>query len=178
MADSITLARPYAKAAFEAALEAKALGEWSRMLGVAAAVSETPAVRVALTDPGRSRQQVADLFSGLCGEELNGQARNLVSLLAENKRLLLLPHISSLFDELKANQERSVDVEFITAFPVSEGAANDLERALKARLQREIRLTASVDPTLIGGAVIRAGDQVIDSSIRGKLAKLAENMNA
>ena len=178
MADPITLARPYAKAAFETALEAEALGEWSRMLGVAAAVAGQPAVHAALTDPGRSWQQVAAMFHGLCDGELNGQAGNLVSLLAENKRLLLLPQISILFDELKANQERSVDVEFITAFPVSEGATNNLERALKARLQRDIRLSASVDPALIGGAVIRAGDQVIDSSIRGRLAKLAENMNA
>ena len=176
MADPITLARPYAKAAFESARETNALGEWSRMLGMAAAVSKQPAVHVALTDPGRSWQQVADLFSDLCGEELNGQAQNLVSLLAENKRLLLLPQICVLFDELKAIQERSVEVEFITAFPVSGAASDHLEKALRARLKRDIRLTASVDPALIGGAVIRAGDQVIDSSIRGKLAKLAETM--
>ncbi len=176
MADPVTLARPYAKAAFEVARESGALGEWSRVLGVAAAVAGQPVVHSALTDPGRSWRQVAAVFHGLCEGELNGQARNLVSLLAENKRLPLLPQISILFDELKADQERSVDVEFITAFPASEGAANDLERALKARLQRDIRLSASVDPTLIGGAVIRAGDQVIDSSIRGKLAKMAQNM--
>ena len=177
MADPITLARPYAKAAFEAALEAQALDEWSRMLGVSAAVAGQPAVYAALTDPGKSRQQAAATFGDLCEGELNAQARNLIGLLAENNRLLLLPQIRVLFEELKANQERSVDVEFITAFPVSESAANDLERALQARLQRDIRLSASVDPALIGGAVIRAGDQVIDSSIRGKLAKLAETMN-
>ena len=178
MADPVTLARPYAKAAFEAALKANALAEWSRMLGVAAAVAEQPAVHSALTDPGRAWRRVAAMFHGLCGEELNGQAQNLLSLLAENKRLPLLRQISILFDQLKANQERSVDVEFITAFPVSKDAADDLERALQARLRRDIRLSASVDPALIGGAVVRAGDQVIDSSIRGKLAKLAETMNA
>lgn len=177
MADPITLARPYAKAAFQVALAGNALAEWSRMLGVAATVTEQSAVHSALTDPGRSWQEIAVMFRSLCGEDLNEQVRNLVNLLAENKRLLLLPQIRALFEELKANQERSVDVEFITAFPVSEDASSSLEQALKTRLQREIRLTASVDPTLIGGAVIRAGDQVIDSSIRGKLAKLAETMN-
>lgn len=176
MADPITLARPYAKAAFEASLEAEALGEWSRMLGVAAAVAGQPAVHAALTDPGMSRQQAAAMFSGLCEGELNEQVRNLIGLLAENRRLLLLPQICALFEELKADRERSVDVEFVTAFPISEDASGNLEQALKTRLQRDIRLTVSVDPTLIGGAVIRAGDQVMDSSIRGKLAKLAETM--
>lgn len=177
MADPITLARPYARAAFQVALGAGALAEWSRMLGVAAAVSGQPAVHATLTDPGRSWQETAALFSGLCGEEISEQARNLVSLLAENKRLTLLPQIRSLFDELKASQERSVDVEFVTAFPVSEEVSTALEQALKSRLEREIRLRASVDPALIGGAVIRAGDQVIDNSIRGKLNKLAETMH-
>ncbi len=177
MADPVTLARPYAKAAFEVAREAKALDAWSRMLALAAAVARQPAAHAALTDPGRPRQQVAAMFNGLCGEELNSRVRNLVGLLAENRRLLLLPQISVLFDELKANQERSADVELVTAFPASASAAARLERALAARLQREIRLTASVDPALIGGAVIRAGDQVIDSSIRGKLTRLAGTMN-
>ena len=124
MADPITLARPYAKAAFEVALAENALADWSRMLGIAAAVSEQPAVQAALTDPGSSWQQVAAMFSGLCGEDLNGQAGNLVNLLAENKRLLLLPQIRALYEELKANQEKSVNVEFITAFPVSDDASN------------------------------------------------------
>ncbi len=178
MAEPITLARPYAKAAFQTAHGANALAEWSRMLRVAAAVVDQTAVHTALTDPGRSWEQTAELFNGLCEGELNEAARRLIALLAENKRLLLLPQIQGLFEELKANQERSVDVEFISAFPVGESAAGNLERALKRRLRRDIRLTASVDSALIGGAVIRAGDQVIDNSIRGKLAKLAETMNS
>ena len=176
MAEPITLARPYARAAFQAALAEGALADWSRMLGVAAAVAGAPAVRAALTDPGRSWRETAELFGGLCGEELSPAARNLVNLLAENKRLPLLPQIRALFDDLKAGQERLVEVEFVTAFPVGDDVAAKLEEALRARLQREIRLGTRVDPALIGGAVIRAGDQVIDSSIRGKLAKLAERL--
>ncbi len=178
MADPVTLARPYAKAAFEVAREARALGEWSRMIGLAAAVAGQPGAKIALNDPGLDGKQVAELLIGLCGEELNEPGRNLVHLLAENKRLPLLPQISALFDALKANAEQSVDVELITAHPASEQATGKLAQALRARLQCEIRLSASVDPELIGGAVIRAGDQVIDNSIRGKLAKLAESLRA
>ena len=178
MADPITLARPYARASFRAALGADALADWSRMLGLAAKLTEQPAVQAALADPGRSRQETAAMFCELCGEDLNANSRNLVKLLAENKRLTLLPQIRSLFDEFKANQERSVDVELVAAFPVSEATVDQLERALRARLRRDIRLAASVDPALIGGAVIRAGDQIIDSSIRGKLDKLAETIRA
>ncbi|MBO6487442.1 MAG: F0F1 ATP synthase subunit delta [Pelagibacteraceae bacterium] len=99
-------------------------------------------------------------------------------LLAENKRLSLLPEISTLFEVLKANQEKSVDVEITTAFEISSDISSKLETALKTRLQREIRLATRVNQNLIGGAVIRAGDTVIDNSIRGKLSKLAESMNS
>ncbi len=177
MADPITLARPYAKAAFQSALEANALADWSRMLGLAAAVSAAPAVYEALTDPARSREQAAAMFQQLCGDELNGKVRNLISLLAENRRLTLLPQVHALFDELKANEQKSVDVELVSAFPVSETVSRKLAEALEKRLQRDIRLTTKIDPGLIGGAVIRAGDKVMDSSIRGKLTKLAETMN-
>jgi F-type H+-transporting ATPase subunit delta len=99
-------------------------------------------------------------------------------LLAENKRLSLLPEISTLFEILKANQEKSIDVEITTAFEISLDVSNKLAQALKIRLQREIKLATRVNQNLIGGAVIRAGDTVIDNSIRGKLSKLAESMNS
>jgi F-type H+-transporting ATPase subunit delta len=101
-----------------------------------------------------------------------------VRLLAENKRLVLLPEISALFEGLKANQEKAVDVEITTAFEISSDVSNKLAESLKDRLQREIKLATSVDQSLIGGAIIRAGDNVIDSSVRGKLSKLAELMNS
>jgi F-type H+-transporting ATPase subunit delta len=101
-----------------------------------------------------------------------------VHLLAENKRLVLLPEISLLFENLKANQEKSVDVEITTAFEISSDVSSKLAQALKDRLQREIKLATSVDQSLIGGAIIRAGDNVIDGSVRGKLSKLAESMNS
>ena len=178
MAELITLARPYAKAAFEVALDAGALDKWSGMLALSAAVSGDSGVSGVLSSPSLSSEQVADAFIGVCGDELDEKGKNFVHLLAENKRLVLLPEISTLFDNLKANQEKSVDVEITTAFEISSEVSNKLAQALKDRLQREIILATSVDQSLIGGAIIRAGDNVIDSSVRGKLSKLAESMNS
>lgn len=178
MAELITLARPYAKAAFEVALDAGALDKWSGMLALSAAVSRDSGVSAVLSSPSLSSEQVADAFIGVCGDELDEQGKNFVHLLAENKRLVLLPEISTLFDNLKANQEKSVDVEITTAFEISSDVSNKLAQALKDRLQREILLAIKVDQSLIGGAIIRAGDNVIDSSVRGKLSKLAESMNS
>ena len=178
MAELITLARPYAKAAFEVALGESALDKWSAMLALTAAVAGEKKMGAILSSPSLSAEQVADCFIGVCGDELDGKGQNFMRLLAENKRLILLPEISTMFDALKANQEKSVDVEITTAFEISSDVSGKLAQALKKRLQREIILTTRVDQSLIGGAIIRAGDYVIDSSVRGKLSKLAESMNS
>lgn len=178
MAELITLARPYAKAAFETALQDGALDKWSNMIALSAAVAGEPGVSSILNSPSLSSDQIADAFIGVCGDELDAKGKNFLALLAENKRLVLLAEISSLFENLKANQEMSVDVEITTAFEISSDVSNKLAKALKDRLKREILLTTNVDQSLIGGAVIRAGDNVIDSSVRGKLSKLAESMNS
>lgn len=178
MAELTTLARPYAKAAFEVASNDNALGEWSTMLATAAAVTAQDAVSTVLSSPALDAEKVSQVFIDVCGEELNAKGQDLVRLLAENKRITLLPEISGLFEILKANQEQSVDVEITTAFEISSDISEKLANALKARLNREIKLATSVDPALLGGALIRAGDTVIDSSVRGKLSKLAESMNS
>jgi len=176
VAELITLARPYAKAAFENALADGSLDKWSSMITLSAAVSTEEGVSTILSS--LSSDQIAEAFIGVCGDELDTKGKNFVSLLAENKRLVLLPEISTLFETLKANQEMSVGVEITTAFEISSDVSNKLAQALKDRLKREILLTTNVDQNLIGGAVIRAGDNVIDSSVRGKLSKLAESMNS
>ena len=178
MAELSTLARPYAKAAFEVALQDSALDSWSSMLGVSAAVASGESVNALLTDPSLTSERVAQTIIDILGDALEAKGQNFIRLLAENKRLVLLPEISELFDTLKANQQQSVDVEITTAFEVSSEVSDKLASALKDRLQRDIRLATSVDSSLIGGAVIRAGDTVIDSSVRGKLKKLAEAMNS
>ncbi|MDX1491327.1 MAG: F0F1 ATP synthase subunit delta [Pseudohongiellaceae bacterium] len=178
MAETITLARPYAKAAFDVALASNELGVWSKSLRLLAEVTADDHVRGALLAPSKSAAAQVQLLIDLCGEELVPKARNLIDLLAENKRLALLGDISALFDALKSNQEKTVDVELSTAFELNQDVVTKITQALQTRLNREIKLQTRVDKQLIGGAVIRAGDTVIDSSVRGKLTKLAEAMNS
>ena len=178
MAELITLARPYAKAAFAAATATDALDHWSHQLAVAAAVAGQPAVRSLLVNPALSARQLANTFIGLCEEELDNQGQNFIRLLAENKRLPLLPQVSRLFENLKAAREQSVDVQITSAFAISPATSRRLVEALKSRLQRDVKLSTGVDAGLIGGAVIRAGDTVIDSSVRGKLNRLTESLRA
>lgn len=178
MAELTTLARPYAKAAFEVALESKALDNWSKMLTLSSAIAKNAAVASLLKSPALSSEQVADSFLQVCGDELDAKGKNFIRLLAENKRLVLLPQISQLYEALKANQEKSVDVEITTAFEISSEISTKLANALQARLQRDIKLATRVDQSILGGAIIRAGDTVIDSSVRGKLSKLAESMKS
>jgi F-type H+-transporting ATPase subunit delta len=178
MAELTTLARPYAKAAFEVAMDASALDNWSKMLSLSAAVASNEVVSSLLKSPALSSEQVADSFLQVCGDELDEKGKNFIRLLAENKRLVLLLQISQLYEVLKANQENSVDVEITTAFEISSEISSKLAQSLKTRLKREIKLATHVDQSLIGGVVIRAGDTVIDSSVRGKLSKLAESMKS
>jgi F-type H+-transporting ATPase subunit delta len=178
MAESTTLARPYAKAAFQVARQDSALKEWSTMLGLSAAVAGHASVSIVLSDPSLSSEQIANALIEVCGDELNSKGQNFIRLLAENKRLVLLPDVAALYEILKANQEKSADVEITTAFEISSDIAEKLANALQSRLEREINLATKVDESLLGGAVIRAGDTVIDSSVRGKLTKLAESINS
>ncbi|HBW83218.1 MAG: F0F1 ATP synthase subunit delta [Gammaproteobacteria bacterium] len=178
MAELTTLARPYAKAAFESGLGDNSLGHWSSVLATAASVSSEQSVTRLLTDPSLSTDSVVDSFVELLGDDLDTKARNFIRLLAENKRLVLLPAISALFHALKANQERSITVEITTAFEVSSENLDNLAQGLKGRLAQDVSLSTTVDNSLIGGAVVRAGDTVIDNSVRGKLVKLVESMNS
>ncbi|MFK7863413.1 MAG: F0F1 ATP synthase subunit delta [Pseudohongiellaceae bacterium] len=178
MAELSTLARPYAKAAFQVALQDSGLDSWSKMITLSAAVVDDKSVSALLVDPSLSSEQLATSFIGVCGDELDTKGQNFVHLLAENKRLLLLPMISEQFQALKANQEKSLDVEVTTAYELSSEILEKLADSLKTRLQREVKLNTNVDQSLLGGAVIRTEDTVIDSSVRGKLVKLAESMNS
>jgi len=178
MAETTTLARPYAKAAFEVAKQDSALDQWSKMLALTAAVSDQDSVGSVLRDPSLSAEQIANAFIAVCDDKLNDKGQNFIRLLADNKRLVLLSDVSRLYEILKANQEKSVDVEITTAFEISPDITQKLAESLKLRLEREIKLATKVDQSLLGGAVIRAGDTVIDSSVRGKLTKLAESMNS
>ncbi len=178
MAELTTLARPYAKAAFEFAKGANALGNWAEMLSVAAAVSQSDTVAKVLASPTLTAAQKGETFVDVCGDAINDKGQNFIRNLAANKRLGLLPQISDLYEQFKAQLEQSVEVDVTSAFELSETTLDKLAQALKTNLGREVKVQGSVDSSLIGGVVIRAGDTVIDESIKGRLAKLAEAMNA
>ncbi|WP_437879879.1 F0F1 ATP synthase subunit delta [Pseudomonas sp. LRF_L74] len=178
MAELTTLARPYAKAAFEHAQAHQQLASWSAMLGLAAAVSQNDTMQRVLKAPRLTSTDKAATFIEVVGDEFDAQARNFISVVAENGRLDLLPEISAEFELYKAEQERSVDVEVTSAFALSTEQQDKLAKVLSARLSREVRLHATEDSSLIGGVVIRAGDLVIDGSVRGKIAKLAEALKS
>ncbi len=178
MAELTTLARPYAKAAFEVAVHGGNLQTWSDMLALLANVVSHKAVAAALSSPSLTGEQQAQIVIDLCADEINAPAQNFVKVLSENKRLGLLPEILELFDRLKAEQEKTVDVEISTAFPLASEQEKKLAQAIKAKLNRDVKIHSEINKDLIGGIVIRAGDLVIDDSVRGKLHRLAEAMGS
>lgn len=177
MAELTTLARPYAKAAFEFARDVKALDRWSNMLSTAAAVANTPVMQKLFQSPGFTTEEKGQQFVDVCGNDLDNKVGNFVRFLAKNGRLSLFVEVQRLFELYKTNYEKTVDVDIAAAYEISSEQQTKLANALKAKLDREVNLNAEVDNSLIGGVVVRAGDLVIDASIRGRLAKLAETMN-
>jgi F-type H+-transporting ATPase subunit delta len=178
MAELSTLARPYAKAAFEYAVEAKDVQGWSDSLSLAASVAQQPAVEKLLSSPSATAEKQAEAVQNICGDELAAACQNFISILSENRRLQLLPQISQQFEIMKANLEKAVDVDVVAASKLNAAQQKALSEALSAKLERKVNLQVSLDKSLLGGAVIRAGDTVIDGSIRGRLTKLAESLNS
>ena len=178
MAELSTLARPYAKAAFEYALEAGDLQAWSDSLGTASSVAKQSTVDQLLSSPSSTSAEQAAALTGICGESLSSAGKNFICILSENRRLKLLPEISHQFEIMKANQERAIEVNVTSAQPLDEEQQEKLTEALSKKLERKVNMQVSLDKSLLGGAVIRAGDTVIDGSIRGRLTKLAESFNS
>lgn len=169
-----TIARPYARAAFSRGLDqTDGLGSWSRMLSLLAAAVSEPKVEEALDNPTLTTEDETSLILQLMGDDLNQDGQNFVSVLAEYGRLALLPTIAELFELLKANHEKTMDVEVTSAFDVSDQEKIELGAALQRMLQRDINIETQVDKLLIGGVIIRAEDTVIDDSVKGRLEKLS-----
>jgi F-type H+-transporting ATPase subunit delta len=178
MAELITLARPYAKAAFSHARERNALEAWSRALATAAAVATDERAAQILGSPAWTAAQKAEALISVCGDDLPQEARNFIRVLADNRRLPLLPQVHALFLALKAQQEKAVDLQLTSAFEIAPEQAERLARAMGEKLERQVRVATTVDASLIGGVIIRTEDLVIDGSVRGRLAKLSEAMNS
>jgi F-type H+-transporting ATPase subunit delta len=177
MAESTTIARPYAQAAFKLAQQKQALPVWTEMLGLAAVVATDAGMRKLLDNPRITPEQLADLFVDICGDRLNDDGRNMMRLLAERRRLALLPEIFGLYEQFKSEAEGTVKAQLITAFPATDAQKQTIAAALKQRFGRDVELEYVTDPTLMGGAVVRAGDLVIDGSVRGKLTRLGTALN-
>ncbi|MGO9717426.1 MAG: F0F1 ATP synthase subunit delta [Steroidobacteraceae bacterium] len=176
MADRATIARPYAKAAFEYARAANALAEWSRGLRLAAEIVADERVAALLNNPRWTPASLAEFIGGIAGVGLDPAMQNFVAVLAENRRLALLPEITAHYEVLRAQIENTVDVEVISAVPLDAAQADKLRQALDKRLKRRVRMQNRVDATLLGGAVIRAGDLVIDGSLKGRLERLGTDL--
>lgn len=174
MAERITLARPYARAAFEYADRENALEAWLGDLRLIAAVVSEPAVGALLADPAPTSQAQAEAFLALLGDAPGDSRRRFVRVLADNRRLGLAPEIGDQFAQLKARRENSVDVQMVSAFEIPEAVRERIARALGQRLRCDVAVTTDIDSRLLGGMLIRAGDLLIDGSVRGRLNKLAE----
>jgi F-type H+-transporting ATPase subunit delta len=178
MADRLTIARPYARAAFEEARADRLLAHWSEALAVAAEVVRDPRVATLLGNPRVTAEQLARLVIDIAGGQLGPHGENFVRTLAANHRLAYLPEISALFATFKDDAEGVADVTVTSAAALSDALEKRLAAALEQRLKRRVRLHRELDPALIGGAVLRSGDLVIDGSLRTRLERIAYELTA
>lgn len=169
MSQALTLARPYARAAFGLARDAGALAQWSESLGLAARIAADPQAAAVLSHPALGRDDAVAL---LAPEDAPAAFRDFLALLADNRRLALLPEMAGLYEELRADAERIVRAKVTSAAALPEGELAGIKAALQKRFGRDVEIETAVDESLIGGAVIAAGDTVIDGSLRGKLSRL------
>jgi F-type H+-transporting ATPase subunit delta len=178
MADRLTIARPYARAAFEEAREHQLLPAWSKSLKAAAQVVRDPRVEALLGNPHVTPEQLAQLVAGIAGGELGEHGLNFVRTLADNRRLAYLPEIAQLFDSFKDAAEGVEDVTVTAATSLDQAQQDRLAAALERRLKRKVRMHLCTDAQLIGGAVVRAGDLVIDGSLKSRLERIAYELTA
>ncbi|MDX1454568.1 MAG: F0F1 ATP synthase subunit delta [Gammaproteobacteria bacterium] len=173
MADISTLARPYAKAVFELAQAEGRFEDWQKMLDTLAAVAANEDIQFMLKDPRVSTEVQAEVFLKAAGDVLDAKGANFVRVLAKYRRLAVLPAIAEDYTALRADAENSVQAELRTAVEASDAQVAAIKAALAKRLGRDVELKTSVDASIVGGAIVRAGDFVIDDSVQGKLERLA-----
>jgi F-type H+-transporting ATPase subunit delta len=173
MAELATVARPYAEALFKAALESKSLGAVSEGLAFVAVAERDPQMRSALSNPRVSAQQKKDLIRAVAGERMGAELSNLVSVLVDNHREVLVGSIAEQFEELKNEHERVVRARITSAQPLDDAQRSEIVRALEKRYGKKVEAELDVDPHLLGGARVQVGDQVINASVRDALAQMA-----
>lgn len=177
MSELTTIARPYAKAAFEFAVESKAIDSWLHQLTFAAEVAKDESIKGYLSS-GASAEQAQTLFLNVCGEQVNSEGQNFIKVMAKNERLLVLPQVLEQFIALKADFDQEISVDVTSAVEVTAEQKTTLSAALEKRLARKVKLNCFVDVSIVSGLVITAGDMVIDGSIKGKLNRLATTLQS
>ena len=177
MAENLTLARPYAEAAFDLARTGDNLGAWEQALARMAQVAQDPQMQQCIGNPRFSAQRLAQLFIDVCGT-IPDEPKNFVRILVDNERLPVLPEIHELFVRLKNAHEGVKQAHVTSAFPLDDTALKKLVADLEPRFKCKLEATVEVDPELIGGVRIAVGDEVIDASVRGKLATMAAALKA
>ncbi|GLO62394.1 ATP synthase subunit delta [Vibrio sp. MACH09] len=177
MSELTTIARPYAKAAFDFAVEKEALDQWSQMLTFATEVVNNEDMAELLTG-SVSADKLADIFVAVCGDQFDEHGQNLIKVMAENGRLKAIPEVCEEFLVLKHELEKVIDVEVISASKLTKEQLTKISKKLEKRLERKVNLNCSVEETLLGGVIIRAGDLVIDNSTRGQIDRLSDALKS
>ncbi|AEI78883.1 ATP synthase subunit delta [Cupriavidus necator N-1] len=180
MAETATIARPYAEALFRVASESSAgnLGAWSELVSEMGQVAANPDMKAVAGDPNVPGKKLAELFLSVLKSPLNDEARRFVKLLVDNGRLTVMPEIAEQFHVLKNAREGSSDVEITSAFPLEGSQLNDLVAALERKFGRKLYAKVAVDPSLIGGVSVKVGDEVLDTSVRTRLAAMQATLTA
>lgn len=173
MAENVTIARPYAEAAFGIADASGTLPAWAQALDLLAEIVTHPEVRAAIGNPRLTDEQLYGVIASLTGDAMTADIQKFVRLLIENGRLAALPEIRDLFQELKNEREGVVDALVSTAFELNPAQTADLVADLQHRFKRKVNPVVTVDKELIGGLQVKIGDELIDSSVRGQLAAMA-----
>ena len=177
MTDFTTAARPYAKAVFELARDSGKFDDWSNRLAVLGAIVGHPDMQERLEAPSLTQEDAAKMVEMVASDVVNdNDSRNFIRLLAENDRMKMLGDISSLYEQLRAEAEGEIEANVVSAFDLTDAQRDKMAEALSRRLDRKVRIVSSVDKDLIGGAIIRAGDLVIDGSVKGRLEKMMQSV--
>ncbi len=176
MAELATLARPYAEAVFERAVEADKFEEWSNNLDFLTAVMKDPTIVAVISNPQVGKSTLIRILLDICEGQVGGEGQNLLKILVENNRLVVLPQLAIQYEQLKAQHQGYLKIEIASPYPVESAQTQALDTALQKRLGKAVDLSITVDKSLLGGCLIRAGDEVIDVSIKGRLQQLAAEL--
>ncbi|MCK5830344.1 MAG: F0F1 ATP synthase subunit delta [Methylococcales bacterium] len=176
MSELSTLARPYAEAVFKRALESKSAFEWSNTLAFLSVVMQDEEMTAIIANPKVGQEQMTQILLDICQEQLDKEGTNFLKILIENDRLMLAPQISELYESFKAEHEGYVEVDVISAFALTKEEQKKFATMLEKKLDKKVHITTSIDKSLIGGFLAKAGDKVIDGSIKGQLQQLAKKL--